>query len=332
MRREESARSDQRRALRDLRLVPERAVLRVQQYQLAVRRGPRGAPRFVEQHQRQEPRRLGLGQQLDQEPSQPDRLAREIVPRQRGAGGREVSLVEHQVDHVEHRVEPVRQVGSRRHLIGDPRVPDLRLGAHDSLGHRRRGAEEGVRDLLGREAAHLAQRQRHLGGRRQGGVAAGEDQPQAVVFDVLALPLRGLVRVGVEPLGEIPQRRVEPGAPAQAVDGLEAAGRDEPRAGVGRCAVPRPLLDRGCEGLVERLLGQVEVAEEADEGGEHAARVGTVDGLHPVPYPFGRVLAHQQRLPATTTRTPGSAVSRCSLGAPTGSSRPPGWPRSGPGP
>src|SRR2546428_8767920 len=42
------------------------------------------------------------------------------------------------------------------------RVADLRLGAHDPLGHRGRRGEEGVRDLLGLEAAYLAQGQRHL--------------------------------------------------------------------------------------------------------------------------------------------------------------------------
>ena len=45
---------------------------------------------------------------------------------------------------------------------------------------------------------------------------------------------------------------------------------------------------------MERLLGQLEVAEEADEGGEDAARLGTVDGLYPVPYLVLRVSTRHQ--------------------------------------
>jgi hypothetical protein len=44
--------------------------------QVAGRRRARGLPRFVQQHQRQEAHRLGLGQQLDEQASEPDRLAR----------------------------------------------------------------------------------------------------------------------------------------------------------------------------------------------------------------------------------------------------------------
>ena len=60
--------------------------------------GARGAARFVQQHQRQQADRLGLGQQRDQQPPQPDRLAREIGPRQRVAGRGRVALVEDEVD------------------------------------------------------------------------------------------------------------------------------------------------------------------------------------------------------------------------------------------
>ncbi len=47
-------------------------------------------------------------------------------------------------------------------------------------------AEIGGGDLLGRQPADLAQRERHLGIGRQRRVAAGEDQAQRVVFDDFA--------------------------------------------------------------------------------------------------------------------------------------------------
>ena len=43
-----------------------------------------------------------------------------------------------------------------KHLIGNLRVADFRLGAHDPLGQRGRGGEERARDLLGCEPADLA--------------------------------------------------------------------------------------------------------------------------------------------------------------------------------
>ena len=45
-------------------------------------------------------------------------------------------------------------------LVGDARVADLRLGADDALRERGRGGQERAGDLLGGEAADLAQRQR----------------------------------------------------------------------------------------------------------------------------------------------------------------------------
>ena len=234
---------------------------------------------------------------------------------------------------MEHGVEPVRQVGARRHLIGNARVADLRLGAHDALGDGRRRAEEGVRDLLGREAADLAQRQATWASGGKAGWQQVKISRRRSSSTSSLVPRRGVVRVGVEPLGELPQRRVEPGAPAQAVDGLEAAGRDEPRAGIGGHAVARPLLDGGREGLVKRLLGQIEVAEEADQGGEDAARLGAVDGLDLARAPA----PPHRRSPASGLSGAGGALpDRPHLDAsepsPAGSSRPPGWRRSGPGP
>ena len=146
-----------------------------------------------------------------------------------------------------------------------------------SVGGR---GEERARDLLGREAADLAQRQRDLRVRRQRRVAAGEDQPQPVVLDALVVPL------GAAPAARPRAARRRPSSEASnrarrrmRVDRLEAAGRNQPGARVGRHALARPLLDRRGERVVQRLLGEVEVAEQADQRGEDAARLGAVDRL-----------------------------------------------------
>ena len=46
------------------------------------------------------------------------------------------------------------------------------------------------------------------------------------------------------------------------------ARRDQPGARVPRDAGTGPLLDRGRECVVQRLLGEIEIAEEADQRGQ----------------------------------------------------------------
>src|SRR5262245_3476765 len=64
-------------------------------------------------------------------------------------------------------------------------------------------------------------------------------------------------------------------------------------------AVARPLLDRRGKCVVDGLLGELEVSEQADQGGEDAARVGAVDGFDRRARLLGRVTAHGQALCGT---------------------------------
>ena len=97
-------------------------------------------------------------------------------------------------------------------------------------------------------------------------MTAGEDQPKPVVLDALVVKRRGVAGLGFELLRDSRLRRIEPGASSHRVDGLEPARRNEPRAGIGGHALLRPLLERSTEGIVQRVLGQLEVAEQPDQG------------------------------------------------------------------
>src|SRR5438552_8340873 len=101
--------------------------------------------------------------------------------------------------------------------------------------------------------------------------------------------------VNVEPLRELRQRSVEPGPPPQAVDRPESAGRDQPCAGIGWYTIRGPALHRLRKGLLHRLLGQVEVTEQADQSGEDPARVGAVDGVYHLPRRVVHILTHPWR-------------------------------------
>jgi hypothetical protein len=93
---------EHRARLGDQRGIPPRAVLIGEGYRETVRVRPRSAPRLGEEHQTEQPRHLGfVGDQLVEQPRQPDRLRRQVRALERVTGARRVSLVEDQVQDVE---------------------------------------------------------------------------------------------------------------------------------------------------------------------------------------------------------------------------------------
>ncbi len=75
---------------------------------------------------------------------------------------------------------------------------------------------------------------------------------------------------------------------------LKRPADNEPRAGIRGHPIPRPLLHCCPKGVVQRFLGEVEVAEQTYQGGEDAARVGAVDGVYRLAHAQGGVLAHRR--------------------------------------
>ena len=128
-------------------------------------------------------------------------------------------------------------------------------------------------------------------------MAACEHEAQPVVFDALFVPWRGrVVRYGIDLLRHV-LHRDEARTPAYAIDRLEATGRHQPRPRVRRHALARPLLERGTEGLVQRLLGNVEVAQEADQRSKDAAGLVAIDGLCRLARAHCGLIAHWRHVP-----------------------------------
>ena len=98
-------------------------------------------------------------------------------------------------------------------------------------------------------------------------MAAGEDELEPLVRDrrLVHLVLHGFLDV------EQLELRRERALAADAVDRAVARRGHEPGARVGGRPVPRPALGRDRERLLRGFLGEVEVAEEADEAREDAA-------------------------------------------------------------
>jgi len=108
-------------------------------------------------------------------------------------------------------------------------------------------------------------------------MAARVQQPQPVVGD--AAVLRRVVRRGPRGSGQLLQlRRADAGA-AQAVDGAVARGREQPGARVVGDPLAPPATGGDRKGLLGGLLGEVEVAEKADQGGEDATPLVAEDLL-----------------------------------------------------
>ena len=182
-RRDEMRALDQRDALCDQRTIPQTSILIGEQHQLSVRRRPGGAPRFVQQHQREQADGFRLGQELHQQASQSNRFCREVAARERRTGRRGIPFIEDQIDDVQDGVEPRGQLLARGHLIRDAGVANLRLRPDDALSDGWRVHEKRPPNFLRRQRAHFAERQRDLRVQRQRGMAAREDQPQPIVFE-----------------------------------------------------------------------------------------------------------------------------------------------------
>ena len=163
-----------------------------------------------------------------------------------------------------------------RHPVGNAGQADLALGPHQPLGHGRLGDEEGPGDLGRGQAAQGPQGQRHPGFEGQRRVAAGEHQPEAVVGNCAHVRLLPVARPAV--VGVVDQGRVVvllgPAALAPGpIDGLAAGDGQQPGARPVGEAGPGPVLEGGHIGLLEGVLGEVEIAQRGDEGGEHPPRL-----------------------------------------------------------
>ena len=164
---------------------------------------------------------------------------------------------------------------------GCPRRGSPALRPDEPLGEGRLGDQEGARDLRRAQTAERAQGQRDAALHREGRMAAGEDQPQPVVGDrhvrvrVCRRSATGDDRREFDLDRRIARQLIglvaKPAPPAKPVDRpVPGRGRD-PCAGVRGHAPLRPDLKSGDEGVLDRFLGEVEVAEDADQGRDRPA-------------------------------------------------------------
>src|SRR4029079_13752531 len=90
---------------------------------------------------------------------------------------------EDQVQDTEHRLDAFGQLLARRHLVRNARLANLPLRAYQALRGGGFRLDEPARDLTRRQAAQRAERQRGARVRRDGRMAAREEEPEPVVLD-----------------------------------------------------------------------------------------------------------------------------------------------------
>ncbi|GFJ83967.1 hypothetical protein Phou_081470 [Phytohabitans houttuyneae] len=247
--------------------VPPGAVLFVEGHQGAVGVGAGGPAGVGEQHQGEQSSHLTVaGQEAVQQSREPDGLSGEVGAVQAGAGAGRVSLVEHQVQHVQHDGQAGAALRVGRRCEPGAGFLNLSLRAGDPLGHRRFRHQEGGRDLGGAQTADRAKGERELGGRRQGGVAAEKEQRERVIgFGVRGRPKRGVGGDGQFPVAASAVR-------APTVDQGAAGDGQQPGARPVGQALGRPLSGGGEQRLLHGVLARVELAVPARERAENPRR------------------------------------------------------------
>ena len=140
------------------------------------------------------------------------------------------------------------------------------FGADDPLSDGRLGDQEGTSDLVGRQSAKQAQRERDARFSGKHRVAGGEYKAQEIVANLIVE--RGIeiglrrVLLNLKLITELLVLSFEQLVAAEKIDRSMLRGGHEPGAGVFRDAGFGPLIERRNEGLRE-VLGDAEVAHHA---------------------------------------------------------------------
>jgi hypothetical protein len=207
---------------------------------------------------------LGLAlKQPQQQPRQPDSLVAERCARNLRHAARGISFVEDEVDHRGNGGEPLGPLDRARRLERNVGRGDAALRPGNALLHRGLADQERACDLGDRQARHNAQREGDLLGRRQVGVATDEKEAKDVIAIVRAVESLGEFSFGVTQVrdGLFVRQRFLLAAASHLVERDVAADHDEPGRRLAWRTVLRPVPQRPQTRLLERLLGQVEVAE-----------------------------------------------------------------------
>ena len=270
----------------DEEAVPRAAVLVQEEDGGAGGAGAGAQARGVELHQGNQSVYLGLfGRQGGEDPAQPEGFRAQLGAQPVVAGGGRVTLVEDQVDDLEHRPEPGGAIVTARHLERDAGLGDRLLGADDALGDGGLGDDVGACDLGHGEAPDEAQGERDPRRHGQDRMARDEDETELVVLDLLlrfdvGQRLHPGRAVGLERTTQLRVLCRQRAVAAEEIDRLPLGDGGQPRTRIGRDAVSGPLAESIDQRLLGQVLGQPDVTDAAGEGGDDTRELNPVDRLN----------------------------------------------------
>ena len=270
----------------DEELVPASPILIEQEDRLSRRSDPGAQSGGLDLHQAPRghapPTRSGA--ELREDPAEAQRLLAERGADPVLARGGGVALVEDEIDDLEHRREPGRQLLAARHLERHLGLGERPLGAHDPLRQRRLRHEEGAGDLLGGEPAEQAKGERDPRLGREHRMAGDEDEAEEVVADVIVdARRRDRAREAsccdFQLVAELPFLAFVHRATAQLIDRAVLRGGHQPGARLVGHTRLRPTLQRRDQGVLRQVLGHSHVAHEPGEAGDEPRRLDSPDRL-----------------------------------------------------
>ena len=200
------------------------------------------------QRQSQQPDTLRLvGHQLDQHTGKANRFVGQVDAVTQFAHRRVMAGGEHGVDSGQHGSQPVWKLVRVGHPVGDVGLGDLGLRPADPLADGGLGNQEHAGDVDRGQPADGSQGQRDLRLGREGRVAAGEQQPQAVIATV------SFVIIGCSAIGQQSEcflfLRRPTGFTAQAIERLVTRDGGQPGSGPVRDSVAPPRISGDHDGI-----------------------------------------------------------------------------------
>jgi cation:H+ antiporter len=252
--------------------IPAGAILVEQQDGLAVFVGARRRPSRRRLHQREEAAHLRLrGRKLVKQIAQAEGLFLERWAREIVAGARGIALIVNQVDDLQDRSEPRRQIFASGNFERNVRQRERLFRPHDALRDGRLRGQERARDSLGGQPGDEPERQRDPAFPRQDRVTRDEDEPQDIVGHVFVEPSferlfdRGERHgVGMQRAHGLPAPFLEAKAP-QRVQRAVLRGRHQPGGRFFGHPRDRPLFQGSDERVVRELLGEAHIANDPRE-------------------------------------------------------------------
>ncbi len=138
-------------------------------------------------------------------------------------------------------------------------------------------------------------------------MTAGKNQAQPIILKAVLGPFRR-ARLRFEIPRELVLRRVKSCPSPQSINGFESGRRNQPGSRVAGYSTPQPQAQRSRKGFVHRLLGKIEITEQADQSCQDSSRIHAIKGVEQFAYLLGGTLGHDDDLTLKSGQQNASSV------------------------